>query len=121
MEGGSSRELHVNKLRFYSSRADHFGIIFDQDIEFGELHYAPTDKETQPNIDIELNQMPDVYNDQQKHQLRNLLQRYEDILRNGPGKAILLKLWQIVHLKGFNHIEFLLLFKKKLNVKSVSY
>ncbi|GFW99268.1 pro-Pol polyprotein [Trichonephila clavipes] len=44
-------------------------------------------KETQPNIDIELNQMPDVLNAQQKYQLRILLQRYEDIFRNRTGKA----------------------------------
>ncbi|GFQ80583.1 retrovirus-related Pol polyprotein from transposon opus [Trichonephila clavata] len=62
-------------------------VRMEEDTEFGELHYAPTDKENQPNIDIELNQMPDVLNTQQKYQLRNLLQRYEDIFRNRPGKA----------------------------------
>ncbi|GFR01204.1 pro-Pol polyprotein [Trichonephila clavata] len=87
MEDGNTRELHVNKLRPYISRVDHEGIIFDQDTDFRELHYAPTDKENQPNIDIELNQMPDVLNAQQKYQLRNLLQLYEDIFRNRPGKA----------------------------------
>ncbi|GFR17493.1 retrovirus-related Pol polyprotein from transposon opus [Trichonephila clavata] len=66
MEDGNTRELHVNKLRPYISRVDHVGIIFDQDTDFGELHYAPTDKETQPNIYIELNQMPKVLNAQQK-------------------------------------------------------
>ncbi|GFR28172.1 retrovirus-related Pol polyprotein from transposon opus [Trichonephila clavata] len=87
MEDGNTRELHVNKLRPYISRVDHVGIIFDQDTDFGELHYAPTDKENQPNIDIELNQMPDILNTQQKYQLRNLLQRYKVIFRNRPGKA----------------------------------
>ncbi|GFQ65252.1 RT_RNaseH_2 domain-containing protein [Trichonephila clavata] len=66
MEDCNTRELHVNKLRPYISRVDHVGIIFDQDTDFGELHYAPTDKENQPNIDIELNQMPDALNAQQK-------------------------------------------------------
>ncbi|GFQ83842.1 CCHC-type domain-containing protein [Trichonephila clavata] len=65
MEDGNTRELHLNKLRPYISRVDHVGIIFDQDTDFDELHYAPTDKENQPNIDIELNQMPDVLNAQQ--------------------------------------------------------
>ncbi|GFQ92677.1 transposon Ty3-I Gag-Pol polyprotein [Trichonephila clavata] len=87
MEDGNTRELNVNKLRPYISRVDHVGIIFDQDTDLGELHYAHTDRENQPNIDIELNQMPDVFNAQQKYQLRNLLQRYEDILWNRPGKA----------------------------------
>ncbi|GFR23538.1 retrovirus-related Pol polyprotein from transposon opus [Trichonephila clavata] len=85
-EDGNTRELHVNKIRPYISRIDHVEIIFDQDTDFGELHYAPTDKENQPNIDIELNQMPYVLNAQQKYQLRNLLQRYEDIFRD-PGKS----------------------------------
>ncbi|GFS88893.1 retrovirus-related Pol polyprotein from transposon opus [Trichonephila clavipes] len=31
--------------------------------------------------------MPDVLNCQQKYQLRKLLQQYEDIFRNRPGKA----------------------------------
>ncbi|GFV98832.1 pro-Pol polyprotein [Trichonephila clavipes] len=47
----------------------------------------PENKETQPNIGIELNQMPDILNSQQKPQLRKLLQQYEDIFRNRPGKA----------------------------------
>ncbi|GFV83052.1 retrovirus-related Pol polyprotein from transposon opus [Trichonephila clavipes] len=42
MEDGSTRELHINKLRPYISRVDHVGVIFDQDSYFGELHYAPT-------------------------------------------------------------------------------
>ncbi|GFW34083.1 hypothetical protein TNCV_287671 [Trichonephila clavipes] len=87
MEDGSTRELHINKLRPYISRVDHVGVIFDQDSDFGELHYVPTDKETQPKIGIGLNQMPDVLNSQQKHQSRQLLQQYEDIFRNRPGKA----------------------------------
>ncbi|GFQ95739.1 RT_RNaseH_2 domain-containing protein [Trichonephila clavata] len=62
MEDGCTRELRVNKLRPYISRVDHVGIIFDQDTDFGELHYAPTDKENQSNIDIELNQIPDISN-----------------------------------------------------------
>ncbi|GFQ94025.1 hypothetical protein TNCT_558771 [Trichonephila clavata] len=41
MEDCNTRELHVNKLRLYISRVDHVGIIFDQDTDFGELHYAP--------------------------------------------------------------------------------
>ncbi|GFY65772.1 RT_RNaseH_2 domain-containing protein [Trichonephila inaurata madagascariensis] len=86
MEDGSTRELYVNKIRPYISRVDHVGIIFDQDSDFGELHYVPTDKATPPNIDIKLNQILDVLNSQQKYQLRKLLQ-YEDIFRNRPGKA----------------------------------
>ncbi|GFQ78923.1 CCHC-type domain-containing protein [Trichonephila clavata] len=87
MEDGNTRELHVIKPKPYISRVDHVGIIFDQGTDFGELHYAPTDKENQPNIDIELNQMPDILNAQQKYQLRNLLQRYKDIFWNRPGKV----------------------------------
>ncbi|PRD26778.1 UNVERIFIED_CONTAM: hypothetical protein NCL1_37167 [Trichonephila clavipes] len=87
IEDGSTRELHVNKLKPYISRVDHVGVIFDKDSDFSELHYVPTDKETQPKIGIELNQMTDVLNSQQKYQLRKLLQQYEDIFRNRPGKA----------------------------------
>ncbi|GFR18860.1 RT_RNaseH_2 domain-containing protein [Trichonephila clavata] len=103
------------------TRIDHVGITFYQDTDFGELHYAPTDKENQPNIDIELNQMPDVLNTQQKYQLRNLLQRYEDIFRNRPGKARVkghsVKVTADSSPKRLQPTEFLLLFKKKLNVK----
>ncbi|GFW39902.1 retrovirus-related Pol polyprotein from transposon 17.6 [Trichonephila clavipes] len=87
MEDGSTRELQISKPRPYISRVDYVGVVFDQDSDFGELHYVPTDKETQPNNGIELNQMPYALNSQQKHQLRQLLQQYEDIFRNHPGKA----------------------------------
>ncbi|GFW11150.1 RT_RNaseH_2 domain-containing protein [Trichonephila clavipes] len=77
----------IGPAKPYISRVDHVGVIFDKDSDFSELHYVPTDKETQPNIGIELNQMTDVLNSQQKYQLRKLLQQYEDIFRNRPGKA----------------------------------
>ncbi|GFT39155.1 retrovirus-related Pol polyprotein from transposon opus [Trichonephila clavipes] len=57
MEDSSTRELHIYKLRPYISRVDHVGVTFDQDSDFAE------------------------------NQLRQLLQQYEDIFRNRPGKA----------------------------------
>ncbi|GFQ94467.1 hypothetical protein TNCT_504111 [Trichonephila clavata] len=40
MDDGSEKELHFNKLRPYIARIEQIGLIFDQDDEFGELHYA---------------------------------------------------------------------------------
>ncbi|GFR19237.1 CCHC-type domain-containing protein [Trichonephila clavata] len=54
MDDGSEKELHFNKLRPYIARIEQIGLIFDQDDEFGELHYAPTD-----TVELDVN---DIYN-----------------------------------------------------------
>jgi len=38
---GSCRHLHVNKIRPFVARAQNVGIISEQDVEFGEVRYAP--------------------------------------------------------------------------------
>ncbi|GFT61512.1 hypothetical protein TNCV_4271961 [Trichonephila clavipes] len=43
LDDGGIRELHFNKLRPYIARVGQVGLIFDQDSDFGDLHYAPTD------------------------------------------------------------------------------
>ncbi|GFQ66376.1 retrovirus-related Pol polyprotein from transposon 297 [Trichonephila clavata] len=54
MDDGSEKELHFNKLRPYIARIEQIGLIFDQDDEFGELHYAPID-----TVELDVN---DIYN-----------------------------------------------------------
>ncbi|GFR20583.1 CCHC-type domain-containing protein, partial [Trichonephila clavata] len=54
MKDGSEKELHFNKLRPYVARIEQICLIFDQDDEFGELHYAPTD-----TVELDVN---DIYN-----------------------------------------------------------
>ncbi|GFW26027.1 hypothetical protein TNCV_3316991 [Trichonephila clavipes] len=43
LDDGGVRELHFNKLRPYIVRVGQVGLIFDQDSDFGDLHYTPTD------------------------------------------------------------------------------
>ncbi|GFY76859.1 retrovirus-related Pol polyprotein from transposon opus [Trichonephila inaurata madagascariensis] len=43
LDDGGIRELHFNKLRPYIARVGQVGLIFDQDSDSGDLHYAPTD------------------------------------------------------------------------------
>ncbi|GFQ68273.1 transposon Ty3-I Gag-Pol polyprotein [Trichonephila clavata] len=89
MDDGSEKELHFNKLRPYIARIEQIGLIFDQDDEFGELHYAPTD-----TVELDFN---DIYNhvmdsssgleDSQKHQLADLLSKFSDVFSSVPGSA----------------------------------
>ncbi|GFR22675.1 transposon Ty3-I Gag-Pol polyprotein [Trichonephila clavata] len=87
MKDGSEKELHFNKLRPYVARIEQIGLIFDQDDEFGKLHYAPTD-----TVELDAN---DIYNhvmdsssgleNSQKHQLANLLSKFSDVFSSVPG------------------------------------
>ncbi|GFW76752.1 retrovirus-related Pol polyprotein from transposon opus [Trichonephila clavipes] len=43
LDDGGIRELHFNKLRPFIARVGQVGLIFNQDSNFGDLHYAPTD------------------------------------------------------------------------------
>ncbi|GFR26051.1 transposon Ty3-I Gag-Pol polyprotein [Trichonephila clavata] len=89
MKDGSEKELHFNKLRPFVARIEQIGLIFDQDDEFGELHYAPTD-----TVELDVN---DIYNhvmdsssgleNSQKHQLADLLSKFSDIFSSVPGSA----------------------------------
>ncbi|GFQ80301.1 transposon Ty3-I Gag-Pol polyprotein [Trichonephila clavata] len=89
MEDGSEKELHFNKLRPYVARIEQIGLIFDQDDEFGELHYAPTD-----TVELDIN---GIYNhvmdssfgleNSQKHQLADLLSKFLDVFSSVPGSA----------------------------------
>ncbi|GFR14284.1 CCHC-type domain-containing protein [Trichonephila clavata] len=89
MDDGSEKELHFNKLRPYIARIEQIGLIFDQDDEFGELHYAPTD-----TVELDVN---DIYNhvmdsssgleNSQKHQLADLLSKFSDVFSSVPGSA----------------------------------
>ncbi|GFY03484.1 hypothetical protein TNCV_3211211 [Trichonephila clavipes] len=89
MEDGSERELHFNKLRPYVARIEQIGLIFDQDNEFGDLHYAPTD-----TVELDVN---DIYKyvmdgsagleNPQKHQLADLLSKLSDVISSVPGSA----------------------------------
>ncbi|GFQ82182.1 retrovirus-related Pol polyprotein from transposon gypsy [Trichonephila clavata] len=89
MDDGSEKELHFYKLRPYIARIEQIGLIFDQDDEFGELHYAPTD-----TVELDVN---DIYNhvmdsssgleNSQKHQLADLLSKFSDVFSSDPGSA----------------------------------
>ncbi|GFW75333.1 hypothetical protein TNCV_4189871 [Trichonephila clavipes] len=89
MEDGSERELHFNKLRPYVARIEQIGLIFDQDNEFGDLHYAPTD-----TVKLDVN---DIYKhvmdgsagleNPRKHHLADLLSKFSDVFSSVPGSA----------------------------------
>ncbi|GFS51711.1 CCHC-type domain-containing protein [Trichonephila inaurata madagascariensis] len=76
-------------LRPYVARIEQIGLIFDQDNEFGDLHYAPTD-----SVELDVN---DIYKHvmdssaglehSQKHQLADLLSKFSDVFSSVPGSA----------------------------------
>ncbi|GFV30372.1 hypothetical protein TNCV_98471 [Trichonephila clavipes] len=55
LDDGGIRELHFNKLRPYIARVGQVGLIFDQDSDFGDLHYAPTDMAQE--VDRQINEL----------------------------------------------------------------
>ncbi|GFQ93493.1 hypothetical protein TNCT_342871 [Trichonephila clavata] len=75
-------EVKRNSTSINIARIEQIGLIFDQDDEFGELHYAPTD-----TVELDVN---DIYNhvmdsssgleNSQKHQLADLLSKFSDVL-----------------------------------------
>ncbi|GFR03651.1 CCHC-type domain-containing protein [Trichonephila clavata] len=80
---------HEIPLAGHLARIEQIGLIFDQDDEFGELHYAPTD-----TVELDVN---DIYNhvmdsssgleNSQKHQLADLLSKFSDVFSSVPGSA----------------------------------
>ncbi|GFX77173.1 transposon Ty3-I Gag-Pol polyprotein [Trichonephila clavipes] len=89
MEDGSERELHFNKLRLYVARIKKIGLIFDQDNEFGDLHYAPTDTVELAFNGIYKHEMDGSagLENSQKHQLADLLSKLSDVFSSVPGSA----------------------------------
>ncbi|GFU34531.1 transposon Ty3-I Gag-Pol polyprotein [Trichonephila clavipes] len=89
MEGRSERKLHFNKLRPYVARIEQIGLIFEQDNEFRDLHYAPTD-----TVELDVN---DIYKhvmdgsaglgNPQKHQLADLLSQFSGVFSSVRGSA----------------------------------
>lgn len=89
LEDGSTKELHFNKLRPYVSRTQHVGLIFEQDEDFGELHYAPNDivNKTVDDIFKHLSIMKGNLEDFQRQQLFQILKNYFDVFSSKPGQA----------------------------------
>ncbi|GFW26816.1 transposon Ty3-I Gag-Pol polyprotein [Trichonephila clavipes] len=89
MEDGIERELHFNKLRPYVARIEQVDLSFEQDNDFGNLHYDPTD-----TVELDVN---DIYKhvldgsagleNTQKHQLADLLSKNSDVFSSFPGSA----------------------------------
>ncbi|GFS66970.1 retrovirus-related Pol polyprotein from transposon 297 [Trichonephila clavipes] len=89
MEDGIERELHFNKLRPYVARIEQVDLIFEQDNDFGNLHYDPTD-----TVELDVN---DIYKhvldgsagleNTQKHQLADLLSKVSGVFSSFPGSA----------------------------------
>ncbi|GFX71961.1 transposon Ty3-I Gag-Pol polyprotein [Trichonephila clavipes] len=89
MEDGSERERHFNKLRPYVARIEQIDLISDQDNEFGDLHYAPTDTVELDDNDIYEHVMDGSagLENSQKHQFADLLFKCSDVFSSVPGSA----------------------------------
>ncbi|GBN00767.1 Pro-Pol polyprotein [Araneus ventricosus] len=89
MEDGTSKEVHVNKIRPYIARVHQFGLVFEQDEDFGDLHYAPADSIRKSQIDIweHIRKMEGVLSFQQRAELSDVLRKYSDVFSSKPGHA----------------------------------
>ncbi|GFS88479.1 retrovirus-related Pol polyprotein from transposon opus [Trichonephila clavipes] len=89
LDDGGIRELHFNKLRPYIARVGQVGLIFDQDSDFGDLHYAPTDMavssmgDVTDHISSDCQELDDV----QRLELLNTLGKFSSLFSSLPGLA----------------------------------
>ncbi|GFT78273.1 retrovirus-related Pol polyprotein from transposon 17.6 [Trichonephila clavipes] len=89
LDDGGIRELHFNKLRPYIARVGQVGSIFDQDSDFGDLHYAPTDMavrfmgDVTDHISSDCQELDDV----QRLELLNTLGKFSSLFSSLPGLA----------------------------------
>ncbi|GFX78235.1 hypothetical protein TNCV_5135821 [Trichonephila clavipes] len=89
LDDGGIRELHFNKLRPYVARVGQVGLIFDQDSDFGDLHYAPTDMavssmgDVTDHISSDCQELDDV----QRLELLNTLGKFSSLFSSLPGLA----------------------------------
>ncbi|GFW15125.1 retrovirus-related Pol polyprotein from transposon opus [Trichonephila clavipes] len=89
LDDGGIRELHFNKLRPYTARVRQVGLIFDQDSDFGDLHYAPTDMavtymgDVTDHISSDCQELDDV----QRLELLNSLKKFSSLFSSLPGLA----------------------------------
>ncbi|XP_064470511.1 uncharacterized protein LOC135384989 [Ornithodoros turicata] len=85
MPDGSERWVHANKLRSYIARVDAVGVIFDEDVEFGEVNTCPvpTTQDCPRVVDNSANQL----NAKQKTELDELVAEYHEVFSENPGKC----------------------------------
>ncbi|GFW46295.1 hypothetical protein TNCV_1387971 [Trichonephila clavipes] len=89
LDDGGIRELHFNKLRPYIARVGQVGLIFNQDSDFGDLHYAPTDMavrfmgDVTDHISSDCQELDDV----QRLELLNTLGKFSSLFSSLPGLA----------------------------------
>ncbi|GFX28371.1 retrovirus-related Pol polyprotein from transposon 412 [Trichonephila clavipes] len=89
LDDGAIRELHFNKLGPYIARVGQVGLIFDQDSDFGDLHYAPTDMAVTSmggvtdHISSDCQELEDV----QRQELLNSIKKFFCLLSSLPGLA----------------------------------
>ncbi|GFT66576.1 hypothetical protein TNCV_2737701 [Trichonephila clavipes] len=87
LDDGDIRELHFNKLRPYIARVVQVGLIFDQDSDFEDLHYAPTDMvvtsmgDVIDHISSDCQELEDV----QRLELLNTLKKFSSLFSSLPG------------------------------------
>ncbi|GFY17186.1 retrovirus-related Pol polyprotein from transposon opus [Trichonephila clavipes] len=89
LDDGGIREIHFNKLRPYIARVGQVGLISDQDSDFGNLHYAPTDMavtsvgDVTDHINSDCQELEDV----QRLELLNSLKKFSSLFSSLPGLA----------------------------------
>ncbi|GBN65464.1 Retrovirus-related Pol polyprotein from transposon 297 [Araneus ventricosus] len=89
MEDSASKEVHANKIRPYIARVQQVGLVFEQDEDFGDLHYAPADSIRKSQIDIweHIRKMEGVLSFQRRAVLSDVLGRCSDVFSSKPGHA----------------------------------
>ncbi|GFW18472.1 retrovirus-related Pol polyprotein from transposon opus [Trichonephila clavipes] len=89
LDDGGISELHFNKLRPYIAKVGQVGLIFNQDSDFGDLHYAPTDTAVTSMVDVTDHISSDCQEleDVQRLELLNTLKKFSSLFSSLHGLA----------------------------------
>ena len=89
MENGRIRKLHANKLRPFQARVDTLGVIFEDDVDMGDVEVCELNSsdDLEP-IDERLHKLGLSHLERnQQIQLRRLLQKHKDVFSDKPGQC----------------------------------
>jgi len=88
MANGFCRHLHANKIRPFVARAQNVGINSEQDVDFGEVRYAPIPADNlasqTPSERIDKASLNHL-SDEQQDDLLALLDEFCDVFSETPG------------------------------------
>jgi len=89
LENGRIRKLHANKLRPFQARVNTLGVVFDDDVDMGDIEVCELSSSNDVEAiesrlsNVDLNHLSKI----QQSEMRQLLFKHKDIFQDKPGKC----------------------------------